>query len=115
MCKCFVSPRNGQALLGMPELYALNIINININTIDRDDGRDTDNYYTNKANLQRTHMTQETDIPKKCYTNPDSTSKSDNTEKSMVNNKLSNTTDYFLPGPNHDKNRRVSVKITQQL
>ena len=32
-CIFFVVPRNGQALLGMPDMAALNIINLNINSI----------------------------------------------------------------------------------
>ena len=52
---------NGQALLGMPDIDALNIINININTIDMEDGRGTDNYCTNKAIPQSTTTMQGTD------------------------------------------------------
>ena len=34
LCKFFVVPGNGQALLGMPDIDTLNIITINFNTID---------------------------------------------------------------------------------
>ena len=44
-----------------------------------------------------------------------SISKSDNTDKPMVKNKLSNTKDYFLHGSNHDNDKGVSAEITQQL
>ena len=37
------------------------------------------------------------------------------TDKPTVNNKLSNAVDYFLPGPNHDSDKRVSAEITQWL
>ena len=43
----------------------------------------------------------------------DSISKSDNADKPMVNNKLSDTTDYFLRGPICDSDRTVSAEITQ--
>ena len=33
----------------------------------------------------------------------------------MVDNKLSNTMDYFLPGPSYDNDQRVSTEIIQQL
>ena len=33
-CEFFVVPRNGQALLGMPDTATLNIINVNIDTIE---------------------------------------------------------------------------------
>ena len=98
----------------MPDIDALNIINININTTDTEDGRGTDNCCTNKSTPQSANMMQETDRAEKCYTNTDSISKSNNTDKPMVNNKSSNTTDYFLPGPNHDSDYRVSAEITQQ-
>ena len=33
-CEFFVVPGNGQVLLGMPDTAALNIINVNINSIE---------------------------------------------------------------------------------
>ena len=33
-CEFFVVPGNGQALLGMPDTAALNIINVNIDSIE---------------------------------------------------------------------------------
>ena len=114
--------QNGQALLGMPYYDVLDIININFKTIDTEDGRGTDNCCTNKAipkstwhKQQYANTMQETDEAKKCYTNTDSISKFDNTGKPMVNNKLSNTIDYFPPGPNYNNDKRVSAEITQQL
>ena len=44
-----------------------------------------------------------------------SISKSDNKDKPSVNQKLSNTVDYFLPGPNCDGDKKKSVEITGQL
>ena len=44
-----------------------------------------------------------------------SISKFDNTDRPMVNNKLSNTSDYYLPFPSHDNCKRVSAEIIQQL
>ena len=41
ICRFFVVPRNGQALLGMPDTDALNIIKINIDSIGAEDGRDS--------------------------------------------------------------------------
>ena len=35
-CVCFVVPGNGQALLGMPDTAALNIINLNIDSIQKE-------------------------------------------------------------------------------
>ena len=100
---------NWQTLLVLPDIDALNIINITVNTIDMKDGNGTDNCYTNEAipqsrwyEQQYTNMTQETERAEKCYTNTDSISKSDNTHKLTVENKLSNTIDYILQGPNHD-------------
>ena len=58
---------------------------------------------------------QETNRTEKCYTTTDSISKSNNTDKPMVNNKLSNTIDYFLLGPNCDSDKKASSEIIQQL
>ena len=33
----------------------------------------------------------------------------------MVNNKLSNTINYFLPGPNCDSDKKMSAEIMQQF
>ena len=115
ICKYFAVPGNGQALLGMSDLDMLNIINININSIGTEHGGGNDNCCTNKANSQNADMTHETDGTKKCYTNTGSISKSDNADKPTVNDKLSNTIDYFFPGPNCDSDRTVSVEITQEL
>ena len=41
-CKFYVVPGNGQALLGMPDTDALNIIKINIDLIGAEDARDSD-------------------------------------------------------------------------
>ena len=57
---------------------------------------------------------QETGRAEEFYTNTDSISKSDIKDKPMVINKLSNTIDYFLPGPNCNSDNRVSAEITQQ-
>ena len=42
-------------------------------------------------------------------------SKFDNKDKPMFIDKEPNTINYFLPGPNVDNDKRVSVEITQQL
>ena len=51
MCKFSLVPGSGQALLGMPGIGVLNIVNINVNTIDMEDGSSTDNCCKNKAIL----------------------------------------------------------------
>ena len=108
-------PGNGQALFGMHDIDALNIINKNINLVAIEHCGGKDNCCKNKATSRHANMMQETDRTEKCYTNTDSISKSDNTDKPRVNNKLSNTIDYFLPRPNCDSGKRVSAEITQQL
>ena len=40
-CRFFVVPRNGQALLGMPDTDVLNIIKINIDSIGAEDAGDS--------------------------------------------------------------------------
>ena len=96
MCKLFVIPGNGHALLGMPDIDVLNNININIHSIGAEHSSGNDNCCTNKATAQSTDMMQKTNRTEKCYTNTDSISKSGNTDKPTVNNKLTNTINYFL-------------------
>ena len=113
MCTFLVVLGNGQALLGMPDIDVLNIINIHSIGTEHDGG--SDNSCTNQAAAQSADTMQETNRAEKCYTNTDNISKSDNTDKPMVNNKLSNTINYFLLGPSCDSDKKKSAEITQQL
>ena len=60
-------------------------------------------------------MMYEADRPKKCYTNTDSNSKSNNKDKPTVTDNENSKINYFFPGPNQDNDKRVSPEITQQL
>ena len=51
----------------MPDIEALNIININIHSTDTEQAGDGDNYYTNKPIAQKEDMKQETKRAEKCY------------------------------------------------
>ena len=107
MCKFFVDPGNGQALLGMPDINMLNIINLNFNTIDTHRTEIAGYCSTNTVICQSvrhvqhyTNIMQEADRAMKCYANTDSISKFDNKDKPMVTDKEPNTINYFLPGLN---------------
>ena len=122
MCKFSVVPGNGKALLGIPDIGALNIIKINCNTIDTDGKDSADNCSTNTAihhsykHVQHyTNMMQDVDRAEKSCTNIDAISKFKNKDKTMIINKEPNTISYFLPGSNQDNDKRVSAEITQQL
>ena len=52
MCKYFVVLGNEQTLLGMPDIDIINIINMNIHSIDTEHGGGNDNHYTNKGTVQ---------------------------------------------------------------
>ena len=49
LCKFFVVPGNGKALLGMPDIDMLNIIHRNCNTIDTQEADRANNCSTNTA------------------------------------------------------------------
>ena len=51
-------------------------------------------------------MKQETNRAEKCYTNTDSISKSNNKDKPIVNNQLSNTLHDLLPGQKSDSDKK---------
>ena len=80
----------------MPNNDVLNIINIHSIGTEHNGGND------NCCTVKSTETMHETNRAEKCYTNTDSISKSDNTGKPTVNNKLSNTINYFLPCFSHD-------------
>ena len=98
----------------MPDIDVLEIIKVNIHCIGTEQTGDSDNCCANRPAAQRDNTKQETYTVEKCYTNIVSISKSNNKNKPMVNNQLSNTGYYFLLGPNYD-NKKKSAEITQQL
>ena len=100
----FVVPGNGQALLGMPYIDTLNIIKINIHSIDAEDVRNSKQYANMHTSL-RSNPRQETDGDEKCCTNTDSILKSENSNtRPMVEAKASKLIDCFLAGPTYDRN-----------
>ena len=62
-CEVFVVPRNSQALLGMPDTAALNIININIDSIEAA-SMQKENCNTNIDDTKKTNIRQETHVVK---------------------------------------------------
>ena len=58
-CEFFVVPGIGQALLGMPDTAALNIINVNIDSIEAE-GTQRENCNTNISNAKTSITKQET-------------------------------------------------------
>ena len=111
----FCTTQKQTGLLGMSDIDLLNIINVTIHSIGTEHAEDGDNCNTNKTAAQREDTKQETNRAEKCYTNTDSIAKSNNKDKPMVNNQLSNTVDYFLPMQNYDSDEKKSAEITEQL
>ena len=74
----FVVPGNGQASLGMHDIYLLNIIKVDLHSIGREHIGDLDNHCMNRPRVQREDTMQEKDRAEKCYTKMDSSSKSNN-------------------------------------
>ena len=103
LCKFFVVPGYGQALLDMHDIDTLNIININCNTIATHRADSTDNCSTNTAIYQSskhvqhyTNMIQYADRAKKSYVNTDSISKFESKDKPMVTDNEAATINYFF-------------------
>ena len=76
-CEFFVVPRNGQALLGMPDTAALNIINVNIDPIEAADTQ-KENCNTNISDAKTSNVKQEMHGAKESCTNTDEDLKSTN-------------------------------------
>ena len=106
-CKFFVVLGNGQALFGIQDTDALNIIKININSIGTEYTRDG-NWCANMHTVQGSNPKQETNAVEKCCTNMDSSSNStENNTKPLVKTKANKSTEYFLSGANYDSNKQV--------
>ena len=114
-CKFFVVPRNGQALLGMLETDALNIIKIYINAIGAEEAGGSDRCCTNMHTVQGAKLKQETDGAEKCYTNMDSISKSNNKTRPRVKSNSYKTIEYFRAGLSYESNKKRSAENTQQI
>ena len=69
-CEFFVVPRNGQVLLGMPDTAALNIINVNIDSIETACTQKQD-CNTNMSDAKTSNTKQETHGAKESCTNTD--------------------------------------------
>ena len=108
----FVVPRNGQALLGMPDTAALKIINIHIDSIQAV----KEECNTNSGNAKESNTKQEVHVVEKCCINTEADSKVINNVNSHNDNSNVNTlTNYFLSSPNVEANKRKSIKLTWRV
>ena len=97
----------------MPHRDALQIININIDSIDAEDMGNSEQYINTSTALE-SNIKQETVGAAKCCANTDSISKStNNSTRSMVNTTRNKPTDYFLSGPNCDRDKKKGAELTQ--
>ena len=114
-CQFSVVPGNGQALLGIPGTDTFQMININIDSIDVEDVENGE-WYINTSTAQKSNIKQETSGVVKYCANIHSISKStNNSKKSTVNTNSNKSTNYFLAGPNCDKDKKKSAELTQQI
>ena len=67
MCECFVVPRNDQALLGMPNTAAFNIISLNIDTIEAA-SMEKENCNINIGDANKPNIRQDTHVTKESCT-----------------------------------------------
>ena len=97
----FVIPGNGQVLLGMPDMAALNIINLNID-------------YIQEIRECKTNRGQEMHAYTEDCTNKDahSTTKQSGNGQQHQANKLIN---YFYSSNNTDADKSKSAAITQRI
>ena len=77
----------------MPDIDAFNIINIYIHSIGTEETGHGELLHKQACCPERTHEAGN-NRAEKCYISTDSISKSNNKDKLMVNNQLSNTIDY---------------------
>ena len=91
-CKFFVVPRNGQALLGMPDTAALKIININIDSMQATE----EECNTNIGDAKEPNIKQDVD----------------NNDNSHTYTNVNTLTSYFLSLPNIKADKRKSSELT---
>ena len=113
-CEFFVVPRNGQVLLGMPDIAALNMINVNIDSIEAANMQ-KENFNTNISDAEKPNAKQEIHGVKESCTNTDEELKNANNINGSNNNTNTNPlTNYFLSSPNIEVDRRKSIELTQK-
>ena len=114
-CHFFLVLGNGQALLGMPDTDALQICNINIDSIGAEDARNTKNNINTDA-TQESNANQDRYIAVKCCANTTSISKStNNRNRSTANTNTNTPAKYFLLCPKYETDKRKSAELTQQI
>ena len=111
-CEFFVIPGNGKGLFGMPDTAALNIVNVNIDSIEAE-GTQKETCNTNVSVAKTANIKQETHGAKKSCTNTDENLKNTNNVNRLDSNTNTNTlTNYFLSFPNIEIDRRKSAELT---
>ena len=114
-CEFFVVPRNVQALLGMLDTVALNIININTDSIEAVCTH-RENCNANISDTKTPYIKQETHGTEESCTNMDEDLKNANNINGLDSNTNRNTlTNYFLSSPNIEIDKRKSAKLTQKI
>ena len=99
-------------LLGMLDTAALNIINVNTDSIEAD-GTQKENCNTNISDAKTSNVKQETHGAKESCTNTDEDLKNtDNVNGSDSNTNTNTLTNYFLSSPNTDIDKWKSAKLT---
>ena len=113
-CEFFVVPRNGQVLLGMPDTAGLNIINVNIDSIEAA-SMQKENCNTNIGDTNKPNIRQETHVVMESCTNMDEDLKIANNVNGSNNNTSINTlTNYFLSSPNMEVDKWKSIELIQK-
>ena len=96
----------------MPDRAALNIINVNIDSIEAE-GTQGENCNTNISDAKRSNVKHETHGAKESCTNADEGLKMTNNVNGSDSNTNTNTlTNYFLSSPNIEIDKRKIAKLT---
>ena len=103
-CVFFVVPRNGQALLGMPDTAALKLININIESIQVE------------MPECKTNIEQETHVGEKGCANTDADSKTKQGANGQNGQDSANKSiNYFFSSSNVDADKRKSSEMMETI
>ena len=114
-CEFFVVLGNGQVLLGMPDTAALNIINVNMDSIEAEDTQ-RENCNTNIGNAKTSNAKQKTHGTGEYCTNTDDGVKNTTNDNGLAGNTNPKTlTNYFPSSSNLEIDKRKSALLTQKI
>ena len=102
-------------LLGMPYTAALNIIHVNIDSIEAA-SMQKENCNTNISDAEKPNTKQETHgVKESCTNTEEDLQDANNITRSNINTNPNTLINYFLSSPNIEVDKMKSIELTQNI